>query len=480
MHAIFGLGLTAFLLCLVATPLCRNLSLRLNLVDQPDSDRKLHLRPIPRIGGIPIVLSYAGALGLMLLAAPHGARISIQHTQLLRSLLPAAGLVFLIGLWDDIVGLKPRQKLAGQVVAAILAVSLGARLTVINGLPHSAWVMVPLSVIWLVGCTNAVNLIDGLDGLASGVGLFAVLATLLAAGLSGNLGLAMATAPLAGCLLAFLRYNFAPASIFLGDCGSLTIGFLLGCFSLIWSQRSGTLLGVVAPLMVLALPLVDVGLSIGRRYLRSAPIFGADRGHIHHMVLARGFKPRDAALILYGVCGVSAFLAVLMNFMGHQFRGLIVLVFCSLVFTGIHALGYVELSAVRRTLSRRSMLRLLKEEIYLQELERALNLAHSPEACWAVVRTACSEMNFASVQMLLHDNSFEEIFETQGFDPSWHLTLSIGRKAHLTLTRVHERKPPKLMGSVLDLLQSSLREKETAIRRVMHVPEESRVISGAA
>ena len=481
MHAIFGLGLTAFLLCLIATPLCRDLFLRLKIVDHPDADRKLHLTPIPRIGGIPIVLSYVGALGLMLLIAPHGARISIQHTQLLRSLLPAAALIFLVGLYDDIIGLKPRQKLAGQVAAAILAVSLGARLTVINGLPHSAWIMVPLSIFWLVGCTNAVNLIDGLDGLASGVGLFAVLATLLAAGLSGNLGLAMATAPLAGCLLAFLRYNFAPASIFLGDCGSLTIGFLLGCFSLIWSQRSGTLLGVAAPLMVLALPLIDVGLSISRRYLRSAPIFGADRGHIHHMVLARGFKPRDAALILYGVCGLSAFLAVLMNFMEHQFRGLIILIFLSLAWAGIHALGYVELSAVRRTLSRRTMLRILKDEIYLQELERAINLAASPEACWTVVRNACNDMNFASVQMLFHDHAFEETFEAQRFDPSWHLTLAIGRKSHLTLTRVHERKPPKLMGSVLDLLQSSLREKELAVPHVVLSAEnEQHAISGAA
>ena len=326
MHAILGLGATAFLLCLLLTPLCRDLFLRFNIVDHPDADRKLHLKPIPRIGGIPIVLAYGGALGLMLLLAPHGARISIQHTRLLQSLLPPAALIFLVGLADDIYGLRPRYKLAGQTVAAVLAVALGARLTELHGLAHSPWLMLPLSVFWLVGCSNSINLIDGLDGLASGVGRFAVLATLLAAGVSGNLGLAMATAPLAGCLLAFLRYNFSPASIFLGDCGSLTIGFLLGCFGLIWTERTGTLVGMAAPMMALALPLVDVGLSISRRYLRSVPIFKADRGHIHHMVLARGFKPRDAALILYGVCGISAFMALLLSVTAHYFRGLIVLV----------------------------------------------------------------------------------------------------------------------------------------------------------
>ena len=480
MHAILGLGATAFLLCLGLTPLCRDLFIRFAIVDHPDADRKLHLKPIPRIGGIPIVLAYGGALGLMLLLAPHGARISIQHTRLLQSLLPAAALIFAVGLVDDLIGLKPRHKLAGQVAASVLAVALGARLTAIHGMPHTPWIMLPLSVLWLVFCSNAVNLIDGLDGLASGVGLFAVLATLLAAGLSGNLGLAMATAPLAGCLLAFLRYNFSPASIFLGDCGSLTIGFLLGCFGLIWSQRSGSLVGIVAPMMALALPLIEVGLSISRRYLRSAPIFQADRRHIHHMVLALGFKPRDAALILYGVCGLSGFLALLLTFMQRPFRGLILVVFCSLALTGIHLLGYVELSVARRTLSHRNMLRVLKEEIYLQELERAITSANSPATCWSVVRTACGDMHFASVQMLLHDESFEEVFDARDTDPSWRVTLSIGRRGHLILTRVQDRRPPKLMASVLDLLQSTLREKETAMRRMVHAVEDGRMISGAA
>ncbi len=305
MYAILALGFTAFLLCLIATPLCRDLFLRFNIVDRPDTERKFHLNPIPRIGGIPIVLSYAAALGLMLAFAPQGAKISIQHSRLILSLLPASGVIFLTGLVDDIIGLKPKQKLAGQFAAAALAVALGARLTIAHGLFSSPWISIPLSIFWLIGCSNALNLIDGLDGLASGVGLFAVGTTLLAAILHGNMGLAMATVPLFGCLLAFLRYNFSPASIFLGDCGSLTMGFMLGCFGLIWSQNSGTFLGMAAPLMALALPLVDVALSIGRRFLRSAPIFSGDRGHIHHMVLARGFKPRDTALILYGFSRAS-------------------------------------------------------------------------------------------------------------------------------------------------------------------------------
>jgi UDP-GlcNAc:undecaprenyl-phosphate GlcNAc-1-phosphate transferase len=482
MHAIVGLGITAFLLCLVATPLCRDIFQRFNIVDQPDTERKFHLKPIPRIGGIPIVLSYAGALGLMLILAPHDAKISVQHGKLLWSLLPAAGLVFLTGLVDDIIGLKPWQKLSGQAVAAVLAVALGARTSILDGHPLFGWLTIPISVIWLVGCTNAVNLIDGLDGLAAGVGLFATLVTLIAALISGNLGLAMATVPLAGCLLAFLCYNFSPASIFLGDCGSLTIGFMLGCFGLIWSQRTGTLLGMAAPLMALALPLADVGLSICRRFLRSAPIFGADRGHIHHMVLALGFKPRSATLILYGVCGVAALFALLVCFSRFEYFGFILLLFCSLVWIGINCLGYIEFRAARRALSRKMIFRALREEIYLHELNRSLVAAESIEDLWKVVCKTCHDMRFATVRMYLHDRSFVEVFNTSDSDLSWKMTLSLGREGRLVLTRASEDKPPILMISVLNHLQECMTKKEHTLATTP-IPSSrtgTHVISGAA
>ncbi len=477
MNAIIVLGFLAFLLCFITTPLVRNLFLRLNIVDHPDGDRKLHVQPIPRVGGIPIAISYAAALAIMLFFAPHGAKVWVQHAHLLKSMLPAAAVVFLTGLIDDLIGLKPWQKLSGQAVAAAVAVALGARLTISHGGAESAWITLPLSFLWLIGCTNAVNLIDGLDGLASGVGLFATGVTLIAAILQGNTGLAMATAPLVGCLLAFLRYNFAPASVFLGDSGSLTIGFLLGCFGLIWSQHSGSLLGMAAPLMALALPLLDVSLSISRRFMRSRPIFGADRGHIHHMVLALGFKPRDAALVLYGFCGIAAFLALLLNVDGlRNLRPLTILVFCSLVFAGVNCLGYVEFSAARRTMfSKKRMLRAIQEDIYLQELERTLVAAETVRQCWNVVRGACTDLRFGSVVMYLQGESFEEVLMPHAGEVSWEMTLSLGRRGHLSLTRVTESAAPALMMSALHLLQEGLRSKET----LLHEPESSDTQTGA-
>ena len=459
MAAISVLGLVAFVLCLLLTPVIRNVFIRAQVLDRPDDRRKFHVDPIPRVGGIPIVLAYAGSLAAIFLLSPHGVKLYIQHSRLLLSLLPATALMFLTGLIDDLFTLRPWQKLLGQCFAAGLAVSLGAHMTMQHG---PAWMAMAVSFVWLIACANALNLIDGMDGLASGVALFATVATMAVAIMGGNLGLAVATVPLAGCLFAFLRYNFHPATIFLGDCGSLTIGFMLGCFGLIWSQRTGTMLGLAAPLMALALPLIDVGLAICRRFLRSVPIFEGDRGHIHHMVLARGLTTRTAVLVLYAVCAVASVLALMLSFSAHQFKWVISLVFCLLAVIGINNLGYSEVSAVLRTLSRRSMLRLVQEEIYLHELEAALANATSMENFWAIACTACEDLQFATVRMKLHGKEFHQVMEGTGKESAWRLTVPLGSNGELTLTRAMEAIPPRLTMAVIERLQDAVGEKELA------------------
>ena len=460
MLAILALGITAFLLCLCLTPVLRDVFKRLDILDRPDGGRKSHAKPVPRMGGIPIVLSYAGALGLVYLFAPNGSKIYIQHGTLLRSLLPAAGLVFLTGLIDDIFCIEPWQKLAGQVAAAVLAVSLGARMSIGNA---PVWVSVVLSIIWLIGCTNAVNLIDGMDGLATGVGLLATTTTLLVAVISRNMGLAMATMPLAGCLLAFLRYNFSPASVFLGDCGSLTIGFILGCFGLIWSRQSGTMLGMAAPLMALALPLIDVTLAIGRRFLRRVPIFKGDSSHIHHMLLGLGFTTRGAALLLYGVCGLFASFALFESFGGSGVGWPILFLFCLLVLIGVSRLRYIEFTAAWRTLSHKMMRRAVQEEIYVRDLEKKLVGVESAEECWQIIRTTALDLDFAWVLLRLDGERFEEAF-TPGYGiPLCTIDLSLGDRGSLMLTRVAQTSRPSFTMSVLHHLQVSITEKQALI-----------------
>src|SRR5688500_4440913 len=273
MNQLWWIGLQAFVFSLVLTPVFRDIFRSYKVVDQPDKKRKVHIYPIPRVGGIAIALAY---LLTFFLGWPSDVRAFSRELSLVANIFPAALLIFMTGLIDDFFGLKPWQKLIGQSVAACLACWAGVRIIGISGYLLPDFWSVPLTIGWLLICTNAFNLVDGLDGLAAGVGLFATLTIFSAALLQGNQPLMFATLPLAGCLLGFLVFNFTPATVFLGDCGSLLIGFLLGCFGVIWAEKSVTLLGLTAPLIALSLPLLDVLLCIARRWLRNQPIFAAD------------------------------------------------------------------------------------------------------------------------------------------------------------------------------------------------------------
>src|SRR5579864_708351 len=193
MYSLLFLASSSFLFSLLLTPLCRNLFRRIGLLDSPDTYRKSHLSPVPRLGGVPIALSYLVACGLLILTPLRGAALVSSHLDLAWKLLPAAGIVFATGLLDDLVGLRPWQKLAGQILGACIACWAGVRVAGVSGFSTASWIGVPLTVLWLVGSTNALNLIDGVDGLAAGVGLFATVTMVLAAVLlQGNVPLALA------------------------------------------------------------------------------------------------------------------------------------------------------------------------------------------------------------------------------------------------------------------------------------------------
>lgn len=459
MHVFAFLGLFAFVFCYVLTPLCRDFFIRSGLVDEPDNERRFHVRAVPRMGGVPIAISYGGSLAVVFFFTPGGVTLHIQHMDLLRALLPAASIIFFTGLLDDLRGLTPRQKLAGQALAAVVAVAFGIRIRIAPSHPALSSLV---SILWLIACSNAVNLIDGLDGLATGVGLLATVTTVIVALLSHNIGLALATIPLAGCLLAFLRYNFSPATVFLGDCGSLTIGFLLGCFGLAWGQRSGTLTGMVAPLMVLSLPLLDVGLAIGRRFLRAVPIFQGDRGHIHHRVQALGFSTRHTTLLLYGACTVAALLAILTSFSRMELVLPILLLFGILVAVGIHHLRYVEFSAFTKAVLHTVERRAMRDNIYLEELTLSLVSAPTIDAWWSVVCDTCRTLRFASAHMELNTQTFHEEFVCTQDTPTFRIQLGLGEFGYVIFTRLEEKSPPPQAVAVLYAVQQSFEHAQFA------------------
>ncbi len=260
MFLIFTLGALSLLLALFLTPVVRDSIGRLGFLDHPDGMRKRHASPIPRVGGIAIVTAYVATF-VIALALP------LQYTYVLHdafgNILPltlVGSIVFATGVLDDLIGLSAWQKLMGIGGASVLAYCTGIRVNIhlFPGFSLARGLASSITVVWLVGCTNAFNLIDGMDGLAAGVGLVSAVTMLLAALTQNNLPLALATMPLAGCLLGFLRYNFNSASVFLGDSGSLLIGFLLGCFGAFWSEKSVTLVALTVPLLALSIPLLDV------------------------------------------------------------------------------------------------------------------------------------------------------------------------------------------------------------------------------
>ncbi len=327
-----ALTLISGLLALLLTPLSRRVFDALGILDTPDRSRKIHSQPIPRGGGLAIALSYI----LSFFIASRWLGISLGQMSLFWKILPAACIIFAVGIADDLWNLKPWQKLAGQMVAAGVVCSGGF----LSGLPD-AWWAIPAAMFWLLACCNGFNLIDGMDGLAAGAGIFGALAIAVEALLSGHMGLAIAALPLAGCLTGFLCFNFSPATIFLGDSGSLLIGFLLGCFGIAGLERSATPLELTVPAIALALPLADAALAIIRRFLAGQPILMGDRGHIHHRLLDRVRSSKKAALLLYGVCGFAAVFSVMQSAVESlAVSATILAVFCVTAGVGAGYLGF--------------------------------------------------------------------------------------------------------------------------------------------
>ena len=274
-------------LSLLLTPLIIRAASALRLYDSPDGVRRLHDSPVPRLGGVAVYLSAAAMAGVVIYLGANvfwpGIGITAQQWRTLTGVIIGSGLLFVVGLLDDVRGLPPSVKFAAQLVAASVAWYYGVRLFGVT-LGYGVGVQVgilsaPLTVLWIVGVTNAFNFIDGLNGLAGGLAVVAC-ATMVAVGLSlGNIAVIVPAVALAGALVGFLRYNFPAARIFLGDAGSMSIGFLLAVLLKEASEVRGPSVLVAVPILALCVPLLDVSLAILRRWLRGVPLTGADARH---------------------------------------------------------------------------------------------------------------------------------------------------------------------------------------------------------
>ena len=314
-----ALFVAAGTLSMLVTPAVRAMAIQLGAVDRAGG-RRVHEGRVPRLGGVALLVAGAGALllaqalgiGVLDLLASYGWRLGW--------LALGSVVVLLLGSLDDVRGVGPAAKLAWQTLAALIAVHGGYGFHALTN-PFSGGVLWLgplgglLTVAWIVVVTNAFNLIDGLDGLAAGTGLIAAVTLFLVALSEERPDAAVMAVTLAGVLAGFLRFNFAPASIFLGDAGSLLLGYLLSVLSIQSLQKGPTAVVVLVPILTLGLPILEAAVTVARRWLVDgiASVFRADRQHIHHRLLALGMTQRRAVLLLWAVCaafGVLALLAV--------------------------------------------------------------------------------------------------------------------------------------------------------------------------
>lgn len=452
------------MLSLVLTPLVKNVAWHFGIIDQPDQKRKIHCAPIPRLGGAAIFAAVIGAYGALLAVRFSSGSIVWEGLPLVLRLLPALIVVFGVGLIDDIFSLSPWKKIVAEVIAGTFAWFGGIHVSSLGGHSFSGVVVsFACTLLWIVTCTNAINLIDGVDGLAAGVSLFAAITMLIGAMLNHNFPMALAVVPMVGALLGFLRYNFNPASIFLGDCGSLTLGFLLGCYGVLWSEKSTTLLGMTAPLLVLAVPLLDVGLAITRRFLRGQPIFGADRAHIHHKLLSKGLTPQRLVLVIYGVCGMGATASLLFSVSSENNRGFIIVLICLAAWLGLQQLGYKEFGAARRIVLGGVFGSVLSAQLALEAFESEFQVDMSLEQCSDLFLRACPQFGFSGAAFYLDD-----VRRQWGIDEGWQARLDFPGHGYINLWRESGAKSGCVaavlfMDCVSHALNQKLSQKEVSL-----------------
>ncbi len=302
----------------LTTPLSIRLAYRLDIIDRPKDGRRVHKRPIPRFGGMGIFL---GSMAAMLIPAAMSGMVRVA--------MLGGIMMYLVGVMDDIFDLRPAIKFSCQLAIAILMYALGIRIRFISNIfgwagsgvhPKvmlSAGIAFFVTVIWIVGITNAVNLMDGLDGLAAGSTAIMALSLAYVAYIHGiRLGMMPVCIALcsvaAGCI-GFLPYNFSPAKTFMGDGGALYLGYMIAVLSVISPLKRATMVGTIIPILVLAVPIFDTVFAMVRRKFKHQSIMKADKGHLHHHLMAAGFGQRRSVLIIYGIVGIMGVVAVLIS-----------------------------------------------------------------------------------------------------------------------------------------------------------------------
>ena len=342
---------------LVTAVMCR-VAPRLGAVDQPDGYRKIHGVAIPRLGGVGVFVGFLAPIAFLLVGFPRNVAAApiFANVGAFAAILAGALVVLLMGARDDIRPLRAIVKLLFQVLAAGIAMAGGhviwrLSLPCAGSLDLGLWGL-PLTLFWFLGCMNAINLLDGMDGLAGGVSLIVCVTMMLVGQLMGNVTGMLLMACLGGGIFGFLIFNYYPARIFLGDSGSNVIGFLIAALAMMTSRKSETAVALLVPMLALGVPITDTSLAILRRWSRHLPLSAPDRQHIHHRLLSMGLNQHRAVLVIYGIC-VALCVGAVLSISSQREMVLMVLGAAGvLVFVCVRILGGFRLGALTLRVAR--------------------------------------------------------------------------------------------------------------------------------
>ncbi|MCY1036337.1 MraY family glycosyltransferase [Corallococcus sp. BB11-1] len=420
MTTFFAAFLVSLLVALALTWIVRERALAWGWLDPTNSSRKVHVRPVPRLGGIGIVGGFFAPLcALFLVDSGVGLQFRAQ-TDLILGLFLGGAVIAVLGFYDDRKGAGAKLKFSVQLAVALGLYALGFRIEVLAN-PFGAelslgLLSLPLTVVWVVGVINALNLIDGLDGLAGGVAFFGVGTHFLLALMRGDVLLCLLMAALAGAILGFLVFNFNPASIFMGDTGSMFLGFVLAAVSIKTSSKSGTAVALLVPVMALGLPIIDTLLAMVRRSLLGRPMFSADKEHIHHRLMSRLLLThRSTVLVLYALCMLFMLTALGLHFANSVQSALLLSGMGVVIVVLMRKLGYLDMrhaGAVQQTRQRNQQLRTL-----VKSVTGAVRSAGSLQDVWNALRPLAQGLDAARQELRLrrpHEQDTEGVvFESQ-------------------------------------------------------------------
>ncbi|HEX4589679.1 MAG TPA: MraY family glycosyltransferase [Gemmataceae bacterium] len=300
--------------CLLLTPLVRTVALSWGLVDEPDGRRKMHARPIPIAGGVAVLLTVGVVLGGSFLWGGPWYEMVAGRWAMAVGLSTAAVVIAVVGIADDYRGMRGRTKLFWQLAAVIIVIASGVEVGGLRLFGHTITFDRTFAILftaaWLLGAINSLNLIDGMDGLLGTLGCIICSALAAMAFMNGHYHVAAIAAAMAGALLGFLCFNFPPATIFLGDCGSMLIGLVVGVLAIQSSLKGPATVALTAPAALLIIPILDTSGAIVRRKLTGRSVFTTDRGHLHHVLLRRGMSNRGVLLLVSGLCVIASMAAL--------------------------------------------------------------------------------------------------------------------------------------------------------------------------